>query len=160
MDAANGIKSRREKRFNIGGAAAAKKDAKSGYWAGSKTKPKTKENVFKDGYNLHIQREQSKSDWRSAQIANGKRTLEVMEKIGNSLNCMSMTDKDYYADFKDYVFNDYNPESARFEIIRMSKDNKDEFIDYWRVAVRKNYSKNKRDESIKRIFDFLKNNKQ
>ena len=158
MDAAKGIKTRREKRFNIGGAKAAKKDAQSGYW--SKPNGKGKTNVFKDGYELHVGREKSKSDWRSAQIENGKRTLEAMEKMSNSINCMSMTDKDYYADFKEYVMTEYDPESARADVIRISRDNKDEFVDFWRVVVRKNYPKGKKDGRIKQIFDFLNANNQ
>ena len=163
MDAGKGILDRRAKRFNIGGVAAAKNEAKNGYWAKSpKPKPKSneKENVFKVGYDHHIKREKSKGDWRNFQIENGRKQLEVMQDIGVSINCMGMTDKDYYADFKEYVMTEYEPKENRVEIIKTSKDEKDAFIDLWRVVIRRRYPKVKKDESIKRMFDFLKSSNQ
>ena len=122
-----------------------------------KPKSKEKENVFKDGCNHHIKREKNKSDSRAAQIENGKRQLVVMQDIGVSINCMSLTDKHYYADFKEYVLSEYEPKENRVEIINASKDGKFAFTEPWSVVVRKRHPKNGKDTSTTRAFDHLKN---
>ena len=132
------IHQRKIKRFNIGGANEAKESAKNGLWSKknqSKSSNKT-EDVFNVGYKHHIQRQKQKMDWRSQQIQNGKDQVGVMRNIGVSLYCMSMTDRDHCASWKDFVMNEYKPVSARDDILDLGEKNKDDCIDLWRAIAR------------------------
>lgn len=133
------IKARKANKFGIGGAAAAKQHAKDGIFTKNKSGNKnTKEqDVFDAGYKHHVLREKNKTNYKDEQLAIGRAQVMSMNKIGNSINCMSMTDRDFWAAFKEFVMNEYQPISERDEILKMAPDHKDDCIDLWRVIERK-----------------------
>ena len=136
------IPERRNKKLNIAGAVEPKESAKSGLWSKKNQRNRSRtsnesEDVFAVGYKHHVQRQKEKMDWRSEQIQNGKDQVIVMRNIGVSIHCMSMTDRDYWASWKDFVMNEYKPVSARDDILELGEKNKDDCIDLWRVIARK-----------------------
>ena len=52
------------------------------------------------------------------------------------------------------------PNEKWVEIMNISKNEKGAFIDSWRVANRQRCPRNRKDELIQRIFDFLKGSNQ
>ena len=149
---AEDVKNRRIDRFHIGGADEAKKDAKSGYWSKNKNKKKPekgKKNIFDKGYKLHVQREKNKNNWRDDQIV-------VLRDISHSINYMAMTERQMFADCKEYVRSQYEPAEHRADVIKIVRDNQEEFVDLWSVVIRQRYNDEQKKESFQRLIDEFK----
>ena len=164
------IKSRKANKFGIGGAAAAKQHAKDGIFTkASSGNVKIKDldgsviardgnkekDVFETGYKNHILREKKKKNYKEQQLEIGRAQVVSMNRIGISINCMTMDDRDYYAAFKDYVMNEYSPENAREDVLKLAADHKDDCIDLWRVVERKPdvYTTHRKDQRIRVLYE-------
>ena len=123
-----------QEKFTIGTTGdSAAKEAATGLWAQKKApsgprRKKSKENPFKDAYELHQAREDAKGDFAQQRLEQGRKQLAVMDRIGKSIAVASMEDNDYYAIFLEYLRMDFQPETRRRGILKIARKHKEDCI--------------------------------